>query len=407
MKFLHTTLAVAFVASSVFAAPTAESVAGQINNTFGGKLFAGTKKRSEKGNKFLSPTSAYLALAIVSNGASGTTREEMEAALSTTRLGRDGMNAENAKLIKALAARGNGSELYIANAVWIKKEFEVLPAFLNRVTKPYSSRVERLDFSTEKASKTINDWTAKETRDKIQNIVPPKLPAETRLIVTNAVYFKAKWEIPFSAGATTMAAFDNGKAKVQVPTLHATRDFRYAKLPDGSEAIALPYLDKKTEMIVWLPKDRDLAPAEKDIQAGELDKIATALDAAKPARGSLSLPKLHMEYEAELNGPLGAMGMKRAFTDAADFSDLTTAERVSISSVLQKTFVAIDEEGTEAAAVTAIIVGTTSAPPPETFRMVVDRPYVFAIRDRATRTQLFIGSIQEPEGGKMPPPPKH
>lgn len=401
-----TALAALLAVNGAFAAPTEESVAAKANNKFGGKLFSGTEKRSAKGNKFLSPTSAYLALAIAANGASGTTREEMEQTLALGRLGRNGMNAANAKLIQSLMTRGEGSELSIANALWISKTYgDVLPAFLDRVVKPYSSRVERLDFAKKEASQKINAWTAKETRDKIQNIVPDKLPEATRVIITNAVYFKAKWETPFAAMNTRMAPFDNGKAKVDVPTMHATANFRYAKLDDGSEAIALPYKDKKTEMLVWLPKDRKLDAAEKQIEAGVLDTIGATLDKTKAGHGSLALPKLRLEYEAPLSAPLKAMGMKLAFTDKADFSDLTREEGVSITDVLQKTFVAIDEEGTEAAAVTTIVFGATSVPKLD-FDMKVDRPYAFAIRDRATGTLLFIGTVQEPEGGKLPPPPK-
>jgi serpin B len=410
MKHWKVTLVAAAAATASAVALTRDRVtpegqASRSNNAFGVKLFANTTTRSSVGNKFLSPTSAYLALSIVANGASGNTRRDMEEALAIAPFGRDAMNVANERLIRALREKSDGTELSIANAVWVKEDYEIQQAFLDRVVEPYSSRVERLDFASPKASETINGWTAKETRDKIKNIVPERLPEESRVIVTNAVYFKAKWEIPFAAAETRLARFDNGRRGVDVPMMHSAAHYRYAKLDDGSEAIALPYVGGKTEMIVWLPKYRQLSVAERAVRDGALDAIAHKLDRTKASYGRLALPKLRMEYEASLNEPLAKLGMGSAFDDGADFTDLAK-DRLAISSVLQKTFIGIDEEGTEAAAVTAIIVGAASAPPPPTFTMTVDRPYVFAIRHRPTGALLFIGSVQEPEGGKLPPPPK-
>lgn len=405
-KFWVVSLALA-AATSFAIEPPSERTAAQANNQFGLGLFKTVTKRNDKGNKFLSPVSAYLALSMAYNGASGETLNQMEATLGLARLDRDEVNQANQLLIRSLNSRGSEFQLSVANSLWSRKGFDLKQSFVDRVGPVYGARLATLDFNLPSASKEINQWVSDQTKGRIPTIVPAQLPRELQLLLVNATYFKAEWTRKFSANATRLAPFSvptgRGARVVKVPTMSTTSHFRHL-VSEGTEVIDLPYGQGSVSMTVLLPaKDVTLAALESSLTRESWARLVADLDRATTQYGTITMPKLELTYQEMLNGALQSLGMKRAFTDAAQFDGIT-GTRVSISSVLQKTFLAVDEKGTEAAAVTGISVGTTSVPPKPVFHMVVDRPYAFAIRDHKSGAILFLGSITEPEGGKLPAP---
>lgn len=378
--------------------------AAKANNAFGVKLFRETKKETDKGNKFLSPVSAYLALSMAYNGATGRTRAEMESALAVAGLVRDDVNEGNLALLKSLTSRRKEFELAIANSLWAKKGFDLKDAYVERVKRHYLATLDVLDFALPSASKTINAWVAKATRDKISSIVPEQLPDELRLLIVNATYFDAKWRIPFSKEATRNRPFKVSRTKtVQVPMMTQTADFKYVATRT-LQAVELPYGQSESPTVSFIVvKPRSLDDFLARMTDETLDSLAEQLDREKEKYGTVTMPSLELKYESLLNDALqsDSLGMKRAFTDFAELDEITD-ERVSISQVLQKTYLKVFEEGTIAAAVTGISVGATSAPPPPEFDLTVDEPYFLVIRDKKEGAVLFMGSIREPEGGKIP-----
>ncbi len=390
-----------FISVSAFAVDA--RVAGEASNQFGVQLFKSTTKRTAKGNKFLSPLSAYLALSMAYNGTEGTTQAEMEKALALTGMTRDEANDANRQLIAALTT-GRDFDLSVANSLWARNQFVMKDTFLNPVRTNYGARLEMLDFDLPTASKTINDWVKTATHSKIDSIVPDKLDPQLRLVLINATYFEAKWTAPFQNSGTYNEPFKRPDGtRVIVPTMHKAMVGKHLKAREY-EAIELPYgKSAEASMIVVVPTD--LAAFETALSANQWKYIATQLTAAPAELGTLALPKVEITYESSLVDSLKQLGMVRAFDlKNAEFKPLSD-EQVGISDVLQKTYVKVFEEGTIAAAVTSVSVGAASIPQYK-FQMKVDRPYLFGIQDKKTGTLLFMGTVQEPEGGKLPPPPK-
>jgi serine protease inhibitor len=398
MKKLSTLALTVALGLGVQASAADARTAARANNDFGVSLFKATALRTGNGNKFLSPTSAYLALAMAYNGTLGNTQAEMEKALALTGLTRDEANAANRDLVARLT-QGRDFDLSIANSLWARDGFSLKDTFVDTVRANYGATLETLDFALPSASVTINDWVKAKTKNRIDSIVPDRLPADLRLLLINATYFEAKWQFPFSRWGSRNAPFTKASgAQVQVPTMHGSGYWKHHETSDY-EAIELPYGQSgEAAMVVVVPKD--LAAFESGLTGNEWDKIAIGLDAVTPALGTLALPSLELKYESSLVGALNQLGMRQAFQDGAEFGALTD-DSVAISEVLQKTYLKVYEEGTIAAAVTGIGVSATSVPVFQ-YDMKVDRPYAFGIRDKRTGALLFFGTIQEPEGGRLP-----
>lgn len=398
-------MGVALVLSSLSWAEIPDAkAAAKANNSFGVKLFQETKIETEKGNKFLSPVSAYLALSMAYNGATGKTLAEMEKTLALVGISRADVNEANLKLLKSLTSRGKEFQLEIANSLWAKKGFDLKEPYVKRVKASYLASLDVLDFKLPTASKTINSWVAKSTHDKITSIVPEKLPDDLRLLIVNATYFDAKWRKQFNPNKTTEQAFRVSRTKsVKVPMMSQTADYKYISTRT-LQAVELPYgTERNPTVSMIVVKPRDLKDFVARMTDETLDSLAEQLDRQEESYGTVTMPSLELKYEALLNAALMSdkLGMKRAFSDSAELDEITS-ERVAISQVLQKTFLKVFEEGTIAAAVTGISVGTTSVPPPPVFDLKVDSPYFVAIRDKKDGAVLFMGAIAEPEGGKLP-----
>lgn len=352
---------------------------------------------AEPGNQFLSPFSVASAFALLYPGARGQTASEIAATF-----GFDASAAAQARQTHALAqtltAQTGDSELSIANAAWVERTMALRAEYARMVHDELGATIEAVDFVANQAAalRRINAWAARETHDRIPEILTSPDPSR-RLVLTNAVYFKGRWSDPFSANATQDGDFHTASGETERARLmrQVTRA-RYFE-DDGFQAAEFDYDDGEFGLAVFLPRERTgLAAFESGLTGARLTAWLQRLATAAPARLNVTLPKVRLNADYDLVRQLQSLGLRAAFTDSADFSGVTEQTSLAVSAVIHKTFLAIDEEGTEAAAVTAIDMRATAAPmqpeaPPIEFR--ADRPFFIVLRHRRTAARLFLGRI--------------
>ncbi len=358
--------------------------------------------RDKDGNLFFSPYSISVALAMTHAGAAGETARQMAQTMHFT-LPADRLHSAFNAYALDLEARakaeteGTPFELTIANSLWGQQGFPFLPAFLDRLAENYGAGMRLVDYTSdpEGARRAINGWVSDETRDRIKDLIPEgAIDAMTRLVLANAIYFKAGWLHPFDADATSPEPFRllSGSA-IDVPMMHQDESMGYAA-GDGYVALELPYQSGEMSMLILLPDEGQFEAFEQRLSAATLDDALAGLS-YRPVL--LSLPKFTYESAFSLNDALVALGMPEAFDpDRADFSGMDGARDLYIGNVLHKAFVAVDEKGTEAAAATAVIMELTSAPADEPVIVRVDRPFLYLIRDGRTGSVLFLGRVLDP-----------
>ncbi len=376
---------------------TADRLLVGVNNAFALNLYG--KLKDQEGNLFFSPFSISTALAMTYAGARGETEAQMRKALHFY-MGQRGLHPACKSLIEDLNARqkAGGYELSVANALWGQKGYGFLKEFLDLTRENYGAGLNEVDFAgaTEAARQGINKWAEDETRGKIKDLIPPGvLNALTRLVLTNAIYFKGNWASQFKKGDTQNAPFTllDGK-KVNVPMMQQTRKYPYLKT-DTFQALELPYVGEELSMVVLLPRKVDgLADFEKSLTHKGLTEWVEALRKEEVA---VYLPKFKMTSSFSLSEVLQSLGMPDAFSlGLADFSGMTGNKDLFISAVIHKAFVDVNEEGTEAAAATAGVMALERVPaPPPVFR--ADHPFLFLIRDRRTGSILFMGRVVNPQ----------
>jgi serpin B len=357
----------------------------------------------EDGNLFYSPYSISTALAMTYAGARNVTEKEMAEVLHFT-LPQDRLHpAFNALDLLLTRRGGNGGEendgfqLNIANALWGQKGYEFLSEFLDVLAKNYGAGLRVLDFSRdpEKARQIINDWVYEKTEEKIEDLIPKGviLP-DTRLVLTNAIYFNADWRYPFQESDTHDGDFYlmDGTV-VSVPLMSQTESFRYGE-GEGYQAIALPYVGGEMEMVIILPSEGRFDDFERSLNVEKLNGI---LNSMLTTEVWLTMPKFEFESDFSLSEILIEMGMPSAFGAGAgtDFSGMDGTLNLVIKEVLHKAFVSVDEEGTEAAAATAVIMVEMAAVADAT-EMTIDRPFIFMIREKGTNSLLFLGRVMNP-----------
>jgi len=393
-------------ASTAFAATVSSPMdIATADNTFGFRLLHAVQKTLPNGNVVLSPVSAALNLSMVLNGAEGQTKEEMLKALSLSGSEIDAINAANAQLIKGLGARTNGVTLSVADSLWVDSRRAVLrPDYMKRVESSYAAEIEGLDFSSPNAPRQINSWASKETQGKIPKVLDRIDPAEV-LLLLNAVYFKGQWTHKFDKAKTQPRDFTlaNGTTK-QVPRMMQSGRFEYFETPE-MQAIRMPFGDGDLVMEVLLPaKASNLEALEGQLTAEHWKEWRSRYSKRE---GTIELPRFELASKYKLNGPLESLGMKRAFeANGAQLTGMLSPVsgradlgRLSVSSVLQSTYWKVDEEGSEAAAVTSTQIRATAVQrAAEPFHMVVDRPFFCAIEDGRSGVLLFLGAIYEPGG---------
>ncbi len=363
--------------------------------------------RTEPGNLALSPYSVAVALAMTQNGARGQTLAEMTGVLGGVDPARlnGGLNALTS-YVESLAGTkekldGEQAEVALraANQLFGERTMTFEEPFLDTLAREYGAGLRAVDFKGdfEGARLAINDWTAERTEDRIEDLIPEGvLNALTRLVLVNALYLKAPWEQPFEEQLTEERPFHllDGST-VKVPMMSALAETSLRSSGDGWQALTLPYAGRELAMTIVLPDEGRLADVETEVAAGGL---AAVLESARPEAAAVSLPRWTFRTAAMLKETLSALGMPTAFEDGrADFSGMTTQEPLLIAEVVHQTFIAVDEEGTEAAAATAVVMRTESARIAEPF--VVDRPFLFVIHDLEHGAPLFLGRVADPSAG--------
>ena len=366
------------------------------NTSFAFDLLKQIAKEQPGKNIFISPFSVSTVLQMTADGAAGGTKAEMQRVLKTAGLPSEMLNAACKDLDLSLNSQSNVI-LNLANGIWYKKEFHLKPGFVSNNKNFFQAELAGVDFLNPKSADIINDWADKKTRGKIQNVVRFPFEPNTRLILANAIYFKGKWEWPFDKSQTKPRAFHlaNGKTE-QTPMMSQRKTFSYQE-GGGFQAVRLPYAGDRLQMYLFLPATNSNPQKLLTDFNGEnwRNKI---LSRFVDREGTVVFPKFRLDYDVLLNKPLIALGMKQAFTGNADFSAMAD-EPLFVSEVKQKSFVDVNEEGTEAAAVTTVTMESMAIMKPmRPFEMIVDRPFVFVIGDDSTKSILFMGVVYDPAG---------
>jgi serpin B len=369
---------------------------------FAADLYGEIAKRD--GNLVFSPYSVAIALAMTRAGAAGATREEMDKVLHAALAGDvdAGLNA----LDQTLVARardypfGNTTvplELGTANELFVQRDFEIASAYLDRLATYYGAGVGIVDYvgAREAARKTINDWVSDRTKARIPQLIPQGVLDETtRLVLTNAAYLKAKWQLPFAKAATTTAPFhrlDGGDVQVQLMHQATLPNWLYAR-GAGYQAVSIPYVGGLS-MVLVVPDAGAFSSVEAILRDPTRLARTTALSERRAVR--LAMPRFEFRTSAALKAALSRLGMPIAFTESADFSGITSREPLRIQDVAHEAFISVDEEGTEAAAATAAIVGLTGMPS-DIIDLTIDRPFFFFVRDDDTGAIVFMGRVLDP-----------
>lgn len=377
------------------APPRPESVDSrltQATDQFGLSLLQAVYAEKPGENHFLSPLSAGVILSLTANGARGETQREMLAALGYGEMDLAAVNDANQALRGILANPDPKVELSLANAVWYQQGRQVAPAFADVAAKQYGARLQEAEFGDPKAVEAINRWVSDETRGRIPQLLDRTGP-DDRMVLVNAIYFKGAWQEPFDANLTREKPFHqlDGTQK-QVPFMHQRASFGYLR-EEGLTAVRLPYGEGGLSLYAFMPDDW-----EGFVEGLTPERYQEWIAAMGEREIRLALPKVKLDYSAELADPLAKLGMKLAFDRSqADFGGLFVGdEPLFISRVVQKSFLEINEEGTEAAAATGVVVQLTSAMVEQPPEVVLDRPFLLSIRDDRTGVTLFLGAILEP-----------
>jgi len=394
-------MSIALIAGTALCAPANDDVqsVAKSTNTFAFGLYAQVAKNG--GNIFCSPCSISSALAMTYAGARGKTAGQMAAVLGFT-LPADKLNPALSQLMGSFNATDKPYQLLVANGLWGQMGYAFNPEFIAVTKKYYGGGFEEVDYinevKREEARQEINRWTAQQTAEKIKDLIGPKVLTEmTRLVLTNAIYFKGKWQFQFKKESTKDMLFAVSQAeKKPVPMMHQTGKFKYCD-DTNVQVLEMPYTGGDLSMVVILPRESYGIDKLQGDFSRSIDGWLAALSAQKV---EVYLPRFKLEKEFVLNDQLIALGMTDAFDEAkADFSGMTPDPKgLYIAKVIHKAFVDVNEEGTEAAAATAVVMATKSATAyfdkPPVFK--ADRPFIFLIRDIRTGTILFVGRLSDP-----------
>jgi len=375
--------------------PDAQKLAAA-NAGFSFKLLKEITKEQPEKNVFISPYSVSTVLQMVENGAGGKTKEEMRQTLGITAMNQKAQNDANRELSQSIRAATSNLVLTTANAVWYRKGIAVKPDFIAVNQQSYQATVAALNFDDPASVGIINSWVSDQTHGRIPGMLSGPIDAATYLYLANAVYFKGQWTKPFEAKDTKDREFHlRGGRQKKLPMMNQGGDFSYRR-GTGYQAVRLPYEGWNLGMYVFLPDANSSPEKLLAIMNGDNWQRIT-----KPGfsehQGILMLPRFKSEYGVDLVRPLQALGIKNAFSQNANFDALCN-EPVFISEAKQKTFVEVNEKGTEAAAVTMVGVTKLSGErvPPDPFQMIVNRPFLVVIEDNASNTILFMGVIFDP-----------
>ncbi len=348
-------------------------------------------------NIFVSPTSISLALSMTLNGAVGSTKDSMIYALRLPNYSIDEINSINQQLMQGLTTADDKVIMTIANSIWYRQGFDVKTDFIQVNTKYYDAEVEALDFSQSNAKDVINGWVENKTNGKIKDLIENISPADVMFLI-DAIYFKGTWTIAFAKNSTEDEQFTlNDGSQKTVQMMNMKDSLAYFE-NDLSQAVQLDYGRGNFSMVVFLPKANHTTG--DIVSSMNYDNWQSWMNSFRFQTVGLKMPKFSFDYYKNLNDVLIGMGMGIAFSDAADFTGITPGGGIAISYVKQKSFLEVDEEGTEAAAATVVAVISTANPveqPDQTKYMTVDHPFIFAIREKSTNSIVFLGKVSDPE----------
>ena len=358
-------------------------------NAFSFSLWKAINVAQKDSNVFVSPLSASFSLGMAMNGAANRTLDEMRSALQFGSASTSEINAGYKSLIALLTSLDPSVTMTVANSIWYRKDFPFNQSFLDDGANYFGALIKPLDFSDVSGSlSAINGWVNTQTNGKIPSIIDQIEPANVMFLI-NAIYFRGSWRTKFDANLTSSATFHSAAGDQSARLMHREGKMSYTET-SAFQAVELPYGDSAFTMMVVLPK-----------QGASVESLAASLDATvlqsvannlRTAEVDLFMPKVKISFTRSLIPDLEKLGMLAAFTDGADFTRMSTRGReLYISQVKHKAYVDINEEGTEAAAVTSTGISVTSAPLTTTMR--VDRPFVFLIRERLSGTVLFLGKV--------------
>lgn len=359
------------------------------NNKFAFKLYNELLK-DKKDTIFVSPSSIIFCLSMLYNGANGKTQEDIQKALELSGFTLDELNTLNNKLMRQIMNADASVKMDIANSLWGTKGIEFDKTFTKNMSDFYNADISPLDLSKDPA-KMVNEWVSNATQKKITKIVDT-LSEDTLLLLVNAIYFKGTWTNKFDKTLTKELPFKGATKTKNMPMMSNYDDYRYFN-KDGMQAIEMPYGKEDIAMYVFLPTEgQGIDDLHKKLS---VENWTTWMSNFSKRKGKITMPKFKTEYETSLNTALISLGMGSSFEDSADFKKFFAKEiPAKVSEVKHKTFVEINEEGTEAAAVTSVqVVATSIQLPQEPFEMNVDSPFLYVIREKSTGTILFMGSV--------------
>ncbi len=361
----------------------------QENAAFAFDLYAQIK--TQKGNLFYSPYSISTALAIAYGGARGNTERQMAQTLHFA-LPQDALHPAFSALDAYFDTLNDGKNitLNVANSLWLDQSFSVLDAYHALMQKHYGANLFQVDFieETNASRKQINEWVAEQTQKKIEELLKKgDIEAQTAAVLVNAIYFKGNWQHAFDEKLTKDAPFWVTKdEQITTPTMQQTGTFEYRETDDW-QMLALPYMGEQVLMVMLLPKDNDgLQQLEAQLT---LDNVMNWLQQTSPQRVKVSLPKFTMRFRIYLIETLAKLGL----TSLSDFSGMST-QAVSLSKVIHEAFIAVNEQGTEAAAATAVTMSRSAPRPPAEF--TANHPFIFFMVDMTTGSFLFVGRVVNP-----------
>jgi serpin B len=391
---IGTRLLICAAALASLAAPASDqSKLAAANTGFAFDLFQQIAQEQPGKNIFISPFSVSTVLQMIDHGAVGATKEEMDRVLHVDDFPAGTLNTASASLNQSLKSHTNAI-LELANAIWYKSGIPLKPEFVAVNKEFYAAELGAVNFDSPQSARTINNWAERSTHGKIQDVVRWPFDPATRVVLANAIYFKGKWARPFDRKDTKSHFFSVTDGDPQeVPTMWQHGRFGYQN-GDDFQAVRLPYAGRRLWMDVFLPAtNSNLTKLLVHFNsASERNKMLAEF---LQREGTLALPRFKLEYSVGLNDSLQALGLKRAF-HGADFSAMSD-EPLEVSEVKQKSYVEVNEEGTEAAAVTTGIMQTTAIVQPQPpFEMIVDRPFFFVIEDYSTQSTLFMGIVNDP-----------
>lgn len=374
-------------------------------NEFGKALFREAAQEPEgSGNVFLSTYSVAAALSMVYNGASGLTAEELAKVLRYPAAGREDISSSGLAIMDATIQNTNQAEVRIANSMWARKGWAFSPYVLELNSKYYKSQLGTLDFSDEASAEKMNEWVKEHTKGRINRMIEPPIDPTTVSILLNAVYFKGQWTKPFEESQTSSKPFKLEQGGEKSVPMMAKGDLYSYYGAEEVQAVRLPYEDERLGMNVYVPGNKTGTLENLVAWLLENGGLEAVQNGYKERQGSVELPRFKLEYTKELNETLARMGIREAFnsesTGLNGMLQKTSEPQIGnlyIGSVLHKSYVEVNERGTEAAAATKIEMRAGSAAPAEEpFQFAADRPFFFTIEDRATGLILFMGMVKEP-----------